>query len=199
MLAFLFFGAAKQAHAADLYTYSFNSGMNCYGEWQLPDSSTGTIKYSTATGDDSNYNPAATHPSYTLFSPVGSSSVTVDNITGLMWVTNPSDAGMGATYNWQNALAACETTIGGAGTYATYSDWRLPNVRELMSIVDYGVCSQPHINMTFFFGTSAAVYWTSTTYAAGSTGAWEVDFSDGSVNYYGKSTSQLVRCVRGGS
>ncbi len=45
-----------------------------------------------------------------------------------MWSKNDSGKGM----NWEAALKYAETS-----NYASYSDWRLPNVKELQSIVDY--------------------------------------------------------------
>lgn len=51
-----------------------------------------------------------------------------DKSTGLVW--QKSDSGMGL--NWPMALSYCETL-----TFAGHSDWRLPNVKELHSIVDY--------------------------------------------------------------
>jgi hypothetical protein len=51
-----------------------------------------------------------------------------DRATGLMW----SQADSGAAMSWEEALAYAENaTVGG------YSDWRLPNAKELQSIVDY--------------------------------------------------------------
>ncbi len=57
----------------------------------------------------------------------GDGTVT-DNATGLMW--QRSDNGEGV--NWKNALMYAENL-----TLANYSDWRLPNAKELQSIVDY--------------------------------------------------------------
>ena len=51
-----------------------------------------------------------------------------DKATGLMW--QKSDNGEGI--NWKNALMYAENL-----TLANYSDWRLPNAKELQSIVDY--------------------------------------------------------------
>jgi len=51
-----------------------------------------------------------------------------DNATGLMWQQADSITGM----DWSNALAYAETS-----ELAGYSDWRLPNTKELQSIVDY--------------------------------------------------------------
>ena len=51
-----------------------------------------------------------------------------DTNTGLMWAQNDD----GVTYDWENALAHAESS-----ELAGYSDWRLPNVKELQGIVDY--------------------------------------------------------------
>ena len=54
-----------------------------------------------------------------------------DQATGLMWSQNDSGTGM----NWEEALAWVQTM--NAAKYLGYDDWRLPNVKELQSIVDY--------------------------------------------------------------
>jgi len=54
-----------------------------------------------------------------------------DNATGLMW----QQADDGIARDWQNALSYAETL-----TLSDYSDWRLPNAKELQSIVDYTRC-----------------------------------------------------------
>jgi len=51
-----------------------------------------------------------------------------DNATGLMWMKNDNGAGV----LWENALSYAEG-LASAG----YTDWRLPNAKELQSIVDY--------------------------------------------------------------
>ena len=56
----------------------------------------------------------------------GDGTITDEN-TGLMWMN--ADSG---TYNWKSALAYCEDL-----TRSGYSDWRLPNIKELQSLVDY--------------------------------------------------------------
>ena len=77
-----------------------------------------------------------------------------DLSSGLMWMQN--DAGEGL--DWEGALAYAENL-----EYAGYSDWKLPNVKELQSIVDYtGV--YPAISPSFFSVTDDdAYYWTSTS------------------------------------
>ncbi len=57
----------------------------------------------------------------------GDETVT-DEATALMWQKNDN----GEAGDWDNAIAYCETL-----TLADHSDWRLPNVKELQSIVDY--------------------------------------------------------------
>ena len=61
------------------------------------------------------------------FTDNGDGTVT-DSATGLMWQQADSGRGM----NWEEALAYAETS-----TLAGYDDWRLPNIKELQSIVDY--------------------------------------------------------------
>lgn len=60
----------------------------------------------------------------------GDGTVT-DNATGLMWAQSDSGTGM----NWEDALAWVQ--LQNAANYAGYSDWRMPNAKELQSIVDY--------------------------------------------------------------
>ena len=54
-----------------------------------------------------------------------------DNATGLMW----QQADDGVARDWQSALSYAENL-----TLAGYSDWRLPNAKELQSLVDYNRC-----------------------------------------------------------
>ena len=72
------------------------------------------------------------NPDYGInkFSDNGDGTVT-DSATGLMW--SQSDSGTGV--NWEEALAWVQAK--NAENYLGYSDWRLPNVKELQSIVDY--------------------------------------------------------------
>ena len=132
-----------------------------------------------------------------------------DNATGLVWQkcsAGLSDAncatGSAATYTWANALTYCNAnTAGLPGT-----GWRLPNRRELLSIVDYST-SAPAINSTYFPATpgipSASTFWSATTHQtpADQGSAFPVTFWDGSSRIAGvgaKTFVYYVRCVRGG-
>lgn len=192
---FIIVCSAGTATAGSEHDFGRAAG-NCGGMWPLPDTGQ-TVSYSTATGDDAHYNPAATQPSYTLYNAGGAVSTTVDNRTGLMWVTDPVDAGISGAYLWLGAITACET-IQSDGSYAGYTDWRLPNLKELQSIVDYSH-GTPAVNTTYFLNTQSDYYWSSTTYAQSAAMASLVDFSNGTMTYSNKGTTyKYVRCVRGG-
>lgn len=137
----------------------------------------------------------------------GDGTVT-DNNTGLVW-EKKTDANVNLNFTWQGALdyvAELNAMNGGAG-FAGHNDWRLPNMRELLSIVDYSR-SNPSIHPVF--GPTKGVlnfvaYWSSTSWAAffPESNAWAVDFADGYGNpggtlAFGKSSALRVRAVRGG-
>jgi hypothetical protein len=107
--------------------------------------------------------------------------------TGLMWQQDTAPV-----YTWQEALSYCENL-----TLADYTDWRLPNINELQSLVDYTRYA-PSIDTVYFPNTWSSYYWSSTTDANGPYVAWYVHFSPGYVAEYYKSTyGGGVRAVRG--
>jgi hypothetical protein len=125
-----------------------------------------------------------------------------DNTTNLMWQQCSAGlsgvgcaTGVAATYQWDGpttfAITYCEgLSLGG------FTDWRLPNVKELKSIADMTVYS-PAINATYFPNTQSSTYWSSTTCAPNTTYAWYVLFTNGSTTNYNKTNTGYVRCVRG--
>jgi len=121
----------------------------------------------------------------------GDGTVT-DNVTKLMWQQAASAAAM----TQATAAAYCQTVTSGGHT-----DWRLPTLIELISLVDVST-SSPSINGTFFPGTPSSAFWTSTTYAAAgayglpATTLWQVHFADGSALGASTSASRFARCVR---
>ncbi len=119
----------------------------------------------------------------------GNGTVT-DLNTGLMW----QQADDGTTRTWQEAIDYCAALTFPSGGY---SDWRLPDRRELMSIVDFGRV-YPSIDTTYFPECRSSVYWSSSPLADGSDYAWLVHFSYGRVGGYGKASHYYVRCVRAG-
>ena len=108
-------------------------------------------------------------------------------------------AGVPATckYTWRNALKYCynlNSLNAGAG-FDNKTGWRLPNAKELQSIVKYSAFS-PAIDTTKFSNTKSNSYWSSTTGASGTNDAWVAGFYLGLVDSYAKTNSYYVRCVR---
>ena len=155
-----------------------------------------TISY--APGDDGAVQAGAAL-SYT---DNGDGTVT-DNNTRLTW-EKKTDATVNLVYTWYGALdyAAELNAMNGGQGFAGHNDWRLPNIRELQSIVDYSRTA-PCINPVFgpTMGKLNFVdFWTSTSWAPGpQNGAVSVDFaSHGTVIGFGKTSALRVRAVRGG-
>ena len=105
----------------------------------------------------------------------GNGTIT-DNATGLMWL----QADSGSAMSWQDALAYAE-----ASTASGYSDWRLPNAKELQSIVDYtrspdttGTAAIDPLFKATNIGTSSApeygFYWTGTSHVENGSGDYAV-------------------------
>ena len=110
-----------------------------------------------------------------------------DNVTGLDW----QQATAPGTYAWQGALDYCSSlALGG------YSDWRLPSIEELSTLVDAGRI-EPAIDTAYFPDTAASGYWSSTVSLYGAGYAWDVHFSPGWVDYAETSDESYVRAVRG--
>ncbi len=111
-----------------------------------------------------------------------------DNSTGLMW----QKAAPENKINWKEALAYCEALkLGG------HTDWRLPTIKELRSIVDYAKY-HPAIDKIVFPNTQSSFYWSGTTNASSTDTdkAWSVNFNYGYDDDNNKSSDHHVRAVR---
>ncbi len=120
--------------------------------------------------------------------------VVIDLATGLMWAADGNEAGCnnGDINIWYNAI------IYATGLdFAGYTDWRLPNVNELLSIVNWSK-DNSSIDEPPFINTIYEFYWSSTTYVRVTTYALVVKFSDGSLRSEYKEELLYLRCVRGG-
>ncbi|MDX8392455.1 MAG: DUF1566 domain-containing protein [Mariprofundaceae bacterium] len=124
--------------------------------------------------------------------------------TSLMWKrcsegqawNGTTCTGTATTYSWQGALQQAETLNNGGG-FATFTNWRVPNIKELSSIVERQ-CASPAINAAIFPATVNSQYWSASPIAANATNAWDVSFPDGLDFVRNKSGSVNVRLVRGG-
>ena len=123
-----------------------------------------------------------------------------DNLTGLIWMKNANAFG---TIKWADALSAANNLKSGdPGTGLTdgskAGDWRLPNIRELYSLVDYGRSAPALPADHQFTGVQVAYYWSSTTFVQSTGSSWTVFFNGGGVYPFGKDSIFYVWCVRGG-
>jgi hypothetical protein len=114
-----------------------------------------------------------------------------DPQTRLMW-----EQGLCPTrYTWEDAMTVRIAALNGAAL-GGYTDWRLPTVQELVSLVDYARYS-PAIDPVS--ECQSYGYWSATTYQVYPSYAWIVNFNVGYVYADDKSINYYVRGVRGGS
>jgi hypothetical protein len=98
--------------------------------------------------------------------------------------------GDGSELSWQQGL---QTAHG--YSFAGYSDWRLPNIKELATIVELR-CVRPSINMTLFPSTLSDDYWTATPSVVDAEQAWTISFANASNTLKPKQRFVFVRLVR---
>ena len=94
---------------------------------------------------------------------------------------------------WQAALDYVKTLSTG-----DHTDWRLPNINELRSLVDYSRSSPafPLGNPSPFPNAVSSRYWSSTSLAADTSSAWYIAFNDGGASNAKKNDSAFVRALR---
>ncbi|WP_186441046.1 DUF1566 domain-containing protein [Desulfamplus magnetovallimortis] len=112
-----------------------------------------------------------------------------DNQKELEW--QREDDGVKRT--WEAACQYCENLV-----LDGHSDWRIPDVEELSSIVDYTIYN-PSISNEIFNNVKSSYYWSGSKHAYLTSYAWYVHFLGGRVEGNAKSKSYYVRCVRSGS
>jgi hypothetical protein len=197
--------------------YSFDDLYEMIGE-RAPVPKTGQVKCwdvdgneinCAGTGQDGEYRKGATWP-FPRFENNGDGTAT-DKLTGLVWLTNANcivffsgDSTGKNRRDWDEALMAANLLANGycgLTDGSSAGDWRLPNVRELLSLIDYGH-SLPALPAGHPFTDIQTVnwkYWSSSTSV--DTGyAWVVDIHSGSVGGERKSYtgSGYVLAVRDG-
>ena len=117
-----------------------------------------------------------------------------DTLTHLQW--QDSNANQTDTRDWVHAVSYCQNL-----SLDGYTNWRLPNVNELKSLLDYSKDVNSMIAGFKHYATNPPrIYWTSTSVSGLADYAWVVNFNYGSVTYFhktGRVTSYYrVRCVR---
>ena len=111
------------------------------------------------TGQDGEYQKGVIGSS-PRFTDHGNGTIT-DNLTGLMWTQDAQQ--ISGMMTWSDALTECNDLI-----HATYTDWRLPNARELQSLIDSGEYDPAMLLGHPFLNVLSSEYWTSTTFASNS-------------------------------
>lgn len=152
-------------------------------------------------------NTVRTAPDYRYELVVGSGgSEVLDKATGLIWQrcslgqswNGTTCTGTASTHTWTDALAKAKALGNG---------YRLPNIKELLSLIERAACIRPTINRTFFptsVDSRYTRYWSGSSYAETETmseahfyrRAWSVLFDDGSSSPGFKHHDFLVRAVR---
>ncbi|MBI4654574.1 MAG: DUF1566 domain-containing protein [Nitrospirae bacterium] len=148
-----------------------------------------TISYITGDDGDLEMGAAWTEPRFTVGIGVKADCVT-DNLTGLMWTKNANLAGY---KTWQKVIDYANNL-----TLCGYSDWRLPNRKELMSLIDRSKYGPALPTGHPFTNVRSLGYWSSTTYAFNTGYAWFVNMWNGYVDYNFKDFNGFVWPVRSG-
>ncbi|MEI6806062.1 MAG: DUF1566 domain-containing protein, partial [Myxococcaceae bacterium] len=118
-----------------------------------------------------------------------SNGIVIDTLTGIQWQQTASSIAM----NWTDAATYCANqTTGGL------SGWRLPNIMELGTLMDYTSSTTPYLNGTVFPGTPASSFWSSTPEIGNGGGnSWDFQLGNyGKLEWDTTATTNMIRCVR---
>jgi hypothetical protein len=164
-----------------------------------------TISY--AAGDDGHLEMGVDWITNTRFI-TSTTGVVTDTLTGLVWLqdANCTDTigsiikssgvlSWTAALTWSNNL---ESSYCGLSDGSSAGDWRLPNVRELQSLIDYGEYNPPLPDGHPFTNVQPTFYWSSTTGAGNPDFALHVYMVGGRMTSERKTTAYHVWPVRGG-
>ncbi len=163
------------------------------------------ISYSGTGGEDGDLQNGVAWPS-PRFKDNGNGAVT-DNLTKLIWLKNANAFGI---RTWEEALSDANTLASGSAGLTDGSkagDWRLPNKKELESLIDCAYFNpalssvsgkSQWVSGDIFTGVQSNIYWSSTTYSANTANAWSVNLNDGYVGADDKTSTYYVWPVRAG-
>ena len=122
-----------------------------------------------------------------LIASLNAKGVTLDTGTSLLWQDNGDVKNKLFTY--EQAQVYCASLV-----LENHSDFRIPTVRELQTIVDYR-----NYNPAIFKGFLTPVsdeFWTSTPFAYSKGSFWTVDFKKGTIKPAGERYDKNLRCVQ---
>jgi hypothetical protein len=188
-------------HSQDNYVWPVRAGV-APAPAEVPKSGQVT---SYSANDDGALQSGAVWPSprFTVSSS-GAGTIVADKLTHLEWAGDGGTPTVvstltctGGTFTWQEALdyISCLNT----NNYLGQSDWRLPNITELESLVNVEKADlSVWLNTQGFSNVQADYYWSSSTWAATTTYAWYVSMASGDAMVYDKATNFPVWPVRTG-
>ncbi|HMO50476.1 MAG TPA: DUF1566 domain-containing protein [Kiritimatiellia bacterium] len=154
-----------------------------------------TVSYTPEDDGEIQYGTTGPTPRFTVATN-DTDEVVTDHLTGLMWVKAPRslpDNDIVNAWTWSNAVAYCRNL-----EYAGHSDWRLPNIRELLSLIDFGQTDFALPVQHPFSGLFASHYWSSTTRKDDPTLAWNIRPQYGFMGSNSKGNLMNLWPVRGG-
>lgn len=127
----------------------------------------------------------------------------VDAETGLMWraclegvAGKACGEGGPLELTWAEALVYVPA-FNSEGGFAGHTDWRLPNIRELSTLIELQ-CVGPAINLAVFPNTASSAVWSSSPSRFHTHYSWHVDFETGAFTYGERVKPKAVRLVRDG-
>lgn len=135
---------------------------------------------------------AATNRQRFVAKIISGERVVIDRATGLMW-PKYGDADIcagGIALDWSVSVSYFDEN-----EFAGFEDWRLPNIHELSSIIDFGR-HNPAIDPIFEATQLADAYWSSTTYHPTPSINFTVDFWSGFASHTTKDKFLYIRPVR---
>jgi len=175
--------------------------MTCYD-------AVGTVIDCTDTGQDGEVQAGQPR----TFTNNGDGTITDDG-SGLMWEAKCDGPNCDplhdkdTSYTWDEAFTLHVATLN-SESFAGYTDWRVPNITELHSLVNYEMVSPSaydafntcatNCDVTSCSCTVSSDYWSSTSLSSFPNNAWVVNLSNGAMFFGAKSTVRFVRAVRGG-
>ncbi|ETR71666.1 MAG: hypothetical protein OMM_02323 [Candidatus Magnetoglobus multicellularis str. Araruama] len=167
--------------------------------WRIPDSGQ-TLSFSSTFGEDADY--TINQSQYVKLDaegqplPLSATQWTMvrDDITGLIWEIKTNDLSKAEKYNWQDSESFIDILNNNA--LGGYTDWRLPSIHELSSLLKLNGSSC--MDSQFFPNYQELYYWTSVpSQVAPEYLAWGISFENGNMENLLKSSPHFVRAVRG--
>ncbi|MBF0141265.1 MAG: DUF1566 domain-containing protein [Magnetococcales bacterium] len=189
-------GVTFGTKAVSYYTWPVRSGLNEGFPSPLPITGQTT---SFGVDDDGSSKQGIPWPS-SRFIDIGNGTI-ADLFTGLNWMKNANCFGY---MTWSSALAKISDLNNNIATCSGYSggynDWRMPNINEIKSLIDYGNYSPALPTNHLFSGVQTTAYWSGNTQLNDISYAWYVNLGDGDVWPSAKNGSAEIYVwpVRGG-